>query len=332
MRQVDEFFHTPGEERYWSESHYFDATDEDGNIALHGRVGLYPNRSQANVFFYLITEDTVYWVRDETIPPERMHGLVVRDDEWTLAMEPLDPGQEWRVTFEGTVTETPADDPGAVLAGRGDESTLSAGFTVESRHDPFYYSDGETFPDREQFDRYEVATRVDGTATIDGRRTPFSGVGERDHSWGRRRWAGDAEWLWVSGAFEDGTAYNHNTFWLTDHPDGRMINGFWFDGETRHALTDATVSETPAFGPETTRAWMNGESVPDITMELTWNEGTTTIEVDPAVTTPLDWVNRDRDQRAVLNRATTTQRRDGAVSGVGFLENNCQLQLDPGRE
>jgi len=52
--------------------------------------------------------------------------------------------------------------------------------------------------------------------------------------------------------------------------------------------------------------------------------------VDPGVTTPLDWVDEDRNQRAVLNRATTTQRRDGEVSGVGFLENNCQLQLGSG--
>lgn len=332
MRQVDEFFHRPGEETYWSESHYFDGIDTGGDIALHGRVGFYPNRTRANVFFYLITDDTVYWVRDEAIPPEDTHGLVVREDDWTLALQPRDPGEEWRVTFEGTVTETPADDPAAVLAGGGSESTLSVECTLESRHDPFYYSDGETFPDRERFDRYEVATRVDGTATVDGRETAFSGVGERDHSWGRRMWAGDAEWLWISGGFEDGTAYNHNTFWLAEHPDERMINGFWFDGETRHALTDATVRETPGFGPETTRAWMTGESVPEVRMELTWDGGTTTIAVDPVVTTPLDWVNEDRGQRAVLNRATTTQRRDGAVSGVGFLENNCQLQLGSGPE
>ena len=328
MRVADEFFHSPGEEAYWSESHYFDAVDTDADVALHGRVGFYPNRGLANVFFYLVTGGTVYWVREEAVDPADTHGLTVDGGTWTLEMVPTDPPREWEVAVEGSVTATPAEDPGAVLAGGGESATLDLACTMTSRHDPFYYSEGETFPDEPNNDRYEVATKVEGEATVDGEPVAFSGVGERDHSWGRRKWAGDAEWLWISGAFEDGTAYNHLSFWLAGHPDDRMVNGFWYDGGTAHAITESTVAATPAFGADTARAWMSGDGAPGIEMELVWEGGATTIDVEPFVTTPVDWVDAERGQRAVLNRAGAHQTRDGDVPGAGFLENITQLPLE----
>jgi len=327
MREADEFFHSPGGEAYWSESHYFDAVDTDAGVALHGRVGFYPNRDLANVFFFLVTDGTVYWVREEAVDPADTHGLTVEGPGWSLGMVPVDPPAEWRVTVEGTVTATPAGDPGAVLAGEGGSAGIDLTCTLASRHDPFYYSDGETFPEEPNNDRYEVATRVEGEVRVDGATVPFSGVGERDHSWGRRKWAGDAEWLWISGAFEDGTAYNHLSFWLAGHPDERMVNGFWYDGATTHPITGATVTAMPAFGTDTARAWMTGETTPGVELELTWDDGGTRLEVEPFVTTPVDWVDDDRDQRAVLNRAGARQTRAGDVPGAGFLENITQLPL-----
>ena len=330
MREDDEFFHAPGAETYWSESHYFDAIDAEEGVALHCRVGFYPNRKQANVFFYLIADGTVYWLREEAVSPGDTHGLIVRGGDWTVELLPVDLPAEWNARVEGTVTATPADEPAAILAGEGGPATLSVDCTLTSRHDPFYYSDGEAFPDEPRNDRYEVATRVEGTVTVDGRERTLDGVGERDHSWGRRKWAGDAEWLWISGAFEDGTAYNHLSFWLAEHPEERMINGFWYDGERAVPLTGSTVTETPAFGPGTAREWTRGETSPDMELELVWEGGTTTIEVDPFVTTPLEWVDEERDQRAVLNRAAARQTRDGDVPGAGFLENITQLPLGRG--
>lgn len=330
MREADEFFHAPGAETYWSESHYFDAIDTEEGVALHCRVGFYPNRKQANVFFYLIADGTVYWLREEAVSPGDTHGLIVRGGDWTVELLPVDLPAEWNARVEGTVTATPADEPAAILAGEGDPATLSVDCTLTSRHDPFYYSDGETFPDEPRNDRYEVATHVEGTVTVDGRERTLDGVGERDHSWGRRKWAGDAEWLWISGAFEDGTAYNHLSFWLAEHPEERMINGFWYDGERAVPLTGSTVTETPAFGPGTAREWTRGETSPDMELELVREGGATTIEVDPFVTTPLEWVDEERDQRAVLNRAAAQQTRDGDVPGAGFLENITQLPLGGG--
>jgi hypothetical protein len=329
METADEFFHRPTDEPYWSESHYFDAVDREAGVAVHGRLGFYPNRDAANAFFYLVDGDRVYWLREEAVSPADTHGLAFDGEAWTVEMLPVEPPGEWRVTVDGTVARTPADDPGAVLAGEGEAADLTVELGIESRHDPFYYSDGETFPQEGTADRYEVATAVEGEATVEGRGLDFAGPGERDHSWGRRKWAGDAEWLWISGGFADGTAYNHLTFWPAGESGMRMVNGFWFDGDRVHPLTDATVEERPAFGPETTRAWMRGETTPELTLDLAWAEGSATVEVEPFVTTPLDWTDADRGQRAVLNRAAADQRRDGAIEGAGFLENIGQLPHDP---
>ncbi len=329
MELADEFFHEPTGEEYWSESHYLDVIDRKDDTAFHTRIGFYPNQDAANVFAYLIADETVYWIRDESVAPSDTHGLVAETDDWEFRMLPVEPSQEWNVTVEGEVSKAPVDDPGAVLEGHGEKTEIEVEIVAESRHDPFYYSDGETFPLGDDADRYEVATRVEGNATVGDSDYGLSGVGERDHSWGQREWTGDAEWLWISGGFEDGTAFNHLSFWLAEYPNQRMVNGFWYDGEKAHPITDAEIDEQPAFGEETTREWMRGKTVPEVTVNLEWEGGSTSIVADITATTPVDWVDEDGGGRAVLNRSPTRQRRtseDGEVDGAGFLENMCQLE------
>lgn len=328
MDTADEFFHEPTDEEYWSESHYLDVIDQESDVAFHTRVGFYPNRETANVFAYLIVDGKVYWLRDESVAPSNTHGLVAETDDWKFRMLPVEPPKEWTVTVEGEAKKASADDTEAVLEGNGERTVMEVELTAESRHDPFYYSDGETFPLSDDADRYEVATRVEGEATVEGDERGFSGVGERDHSWGRRKWAGDAEWLWISGAFEDGTAFNHLSFWLSDFPDQRMVNGFWYDGDETCPLTDAEINEKPSFGAETTRGWMRDGNAPEIEMALEWGGGSTTVDVEPTSTTPLDWVDEDRGQRAVLNRSISRQKRDTGAEGFGFLENMTQVDTD----
>ena len=325
MDTADEFFHEPTDEEYWSESHYLDAIDRDNDVAFHTRVGFYPNRDAANVFAYLIADETIYWLREESVAPADSHGLVAETDDWKFRMLPVEPSQEWTVTFEGEVMMASADDPEALLEGRGERTETEVQLTAKSRHDPFYYSDGETFPLDDDADRYEVATHVEGAVKVGDRTRSFEGVGERDHSWGRRKWAGDAEWLWISGAFEDGTAFNHLSFWLSDFPDQRMVNGFWYDGGDTHPITDAEIDEEPSFGAETARGWMLDGNTPKIEMTLRWDGGSTTIDVEPEATTPLDWVDENRSQRAVLNRSVSWQKRETGAEGSGFLENMTQI-------
>jgi len=94
-------------------------------------------------------------------------------------MLPVEPPKEWRVVVEGEAKRASVDDTESVLEGRGEKTDIEVELTSRSRHDLFYYSDGETFPLGDDADRYEVATRVKGTATVGDRTHSFEGVGER---------------------------------------------------------------------------------------------------------------------------------------------------------
>lgn len=320
MDLSEEFFHVPSDAEFWSESHYFDFVGDD--LQGHARLGFYPNRNSANVFAFLVQDETVYSIRDDEISLERVHGLDVREADYRFTVTPMRGGDAWALDIEGTFHR--GEDLDDVLAGEGSPVDVSLGLETTYRHEPFLYSGGHDFPAGENEDRYEVATDVTGTVSIDGRERSVDTVGERDHSWGVREWT-DAEWLWISGAFDDGTAYNHLTFWLPDFPDQRYVNGFWYDGASVEPITDATVTASPAFGRDTARAWMTDGDAPQIDIELEWDGGSTALDVEPFATTPVDWVDDDSGHRAVLNRSPASQRRDGTVDGRGFLENMTQL-------
>lgn len=322
MDPRDEFFHVPNDDPFWSESHYFDFVGDD--LQGHVRLGFYPNQDRANVFAYLVDGETVYALRDDGIPPEDTHGLAVDTETVEFVARPRSVGTEWRVELDGRFNRCTG--AAEALALDGPAVYVSLSMTTTYRHEPFLYSDGRDFPVGEDEDRYEVATTVEGRATVAGEDRSFEAVGERDHSWGTRRWT-DAEWLWISGAFEDGTAYNHLTFWLPEFPEQRYVNGFWYDGETVSPFTDASVEAEPGFGADTAHAWMREGDAPRIQVDLSWDGGTTTIDVEPFATTPVDWVDDEAGRRPVLNRSPARQTRDGSLSGEGFLENMTQLDV-----
>lgn len=327
MDDRHEFFHAPGEDAFWSESHYLDVVDDGLQVQL--RLGWYPNRELASVFAYLTDDDAIYAIRERALDPAAVHGTTVETDDLRVALHPTAVGRDWRVRIAGTARR--CDSPAAVLDGEGTPVAVECEFESRARHDPFLYSQGADWTGDGGADRYEVATRVEGEATLgDDRTVAFAGPGERDHSWGRRAWT-EAEWLWISGSFEDGTAYNHLSAWLPgDGPPEEaplITNGFWFDGETAHALTDATVAATPVFGADTARTWVREDEPPTLDLTLSWAGGSASIAVEPFATTPVDWTDEAAGRQALLNRSPAIQTRDGDASGRGFLENMTQLPL-----
>lgn len=325
MVRRDEFFHEPGPEEHWSESHYFHFVDED--VQGHGRIGFYPNRGQANVWAYVVAGESIYWVDDEVVPPEEVHGLRANRAAYTYGHHLETVGEEWGIEWHGTAQHATA--PADVLAGRGETAEVDLQLTLSDRHDLFYYSDGTAgSPHRGEDDRYEVTCDVAGTVELDGQTHEVDCPGQRDHSWAPRQWAGDAEWLYASGAFEDGTAYHKTTAWMTGEPSEPVYeNGYWYDGEGITPLTDVGLSADPQFSQATAEAWAEGDP-PTFELDLAWADGSTTIDVSPIATTPLEFVNESTGQRALFNRSAYENTKADGTTGGGWLENPTQFQLD----
>ena len=123
MDLADEFFHEPTDEEYWSESHYLDAVDVDAGVAFHTRIGFYPNQNIANIFAYLIVDEDIYWLREESVAPSDIHGLVAEADGWRFRMIPVDPPHEWEIEVEGKMKKTSADDPQRAVTTRSTTPT-----------------------------------------------------------------------------------------------------------------------------------------------------------------------------------------------------------------
>lgn len=319
MEPREEFFHQPGKQDAWSESYYADFVDDD--VQGYVRFGVYPNQSLVNLVVVFIEAGTLYSFRDEEIDPASVHGLTVVRDDLRFSMRPRTVGEKWVVEYDGPVTRN--ERPDEMLEAGGETVELSLEMTLDGRHEPFLDSEGEVeFP--VPGDRYEQAVAIEGTATVADRSYSFAGPGERDHSWGPRRWAAGLEWVWASGSFDNDTAYNFVWVWQQGS-DLEVVNGFWFDGEEVTPLIHVDVVATPAFGPETASQWQEGDP-PDIEARLEWHGGETTVEFDLFETTPLEWTNQETELRGLLNRSPADQSTADA-SGSGFLENMTMFEL-----
>ncbi len=104
-----------------------------------------------------------------------------------------------------------------------DGITLSAAMTA--LHAPFSWHDGHggCFSWAAD-DRYEQSMRTEGSVTIGGRTTSFTGVGHRDHSWGTRDWRALQHWKWINVISLDGKISTHA--WMSFAYGDRQINGY----------------------------------------------------------------------------------------------------------
>jgi hypothetical protein len=71
---------------------------------------------------------------------------------------------------------------------------------------------------------YEQTCRVTGDLVLEGGRVHVDGVGQRDHSWGFRHWAGLHQWHWVTGYLPDGRGFN--LFEVQGHDGDTTVNGY----------------------------------------------------------------------------------------------------------
>ena len=191
----------------WSESYYFNGYDPATDCGLFTRIGVRPNEGTIDVGLSL-------WLPDDRVASMRAvrEQRVMTDDDLQVGgvrYERLAPMKEWRLTADGvdaTLVDgtslpvsmdltwsalTPAVGVDGQSGGRAEAgASASTAATVGKGH-------------------LEQAGRWSGTiAAGDARWTLGAEArGNRDKSWGPRRWGGPQMWRWFSINIDDDTHF-----------------------------------------------------------------------------------------------------------------------------
>lgn len=242
LRSDDEGLHTPGPERLWNESYYFDFATADGSLGGYVRLGLYPNWNRAWYWACLVGRDRpLVLIADNDAPlpsgPIASSGLsgggtklVTEGPGYAATQETPRALETARLTLEAAAAAVLPDPSlayatgidrlgtaaahrsaggsttGSTTGSTGDSTGGSTGSTTAFGLDLEWSTSGGVYPYRDMA-RYEIPCRVAGTIRVGDERIELSGYGQRDHSWGERDWW-NLSWLWTSGRLSDGTAFH----------------------------------------------------------------------------------------------------------------------------
>jgi len=193
----DEGLHAPGPEPLWSESYYFDAVSDDGELGLYVRLARLPNQASCLYTAAIVGpgRPAVLVVEERGDLPD-VDGLAqdVATHRFRASQNCVAPLERFEVRLTGLGEAY--EDHGAPLTGE-------SGRDVEVTLDLQWQTDGVPYRWR-VLNRYEIPCRVTGTVQVGGESISFSGFGQRDHSFGVRDWWSD-EWMWSAFRLNDGT-------------------------------------------------------------------------------------------------------------------------------
>ncbi len=243
LTAADEGPHPAGPEQLWNESWYFDFTAADGSPGGYVRLGLYPGWDRAWYWACLVRRgQPLVMVADNDAPlPDGGHDAAPAGRPLVTAGQGYTATQEIRRPLE--TARLPLDAPG------GARGAASFGFDLE------WATGGGVYPYRDM-SRYEIPATVTGTIRAGGEEIPFTGYGERDHSWGERDWW-SVSWLWTAGRLDDGTAFHgvqaHLGFpfpWpsFVRTPDGTLAHRDGFTASTSFGPDGLPASSQLALG------------------------------------------------------------------------------------
>jgi hypothetical protein len=187
----------------WSESYYFNAYDPGTDSGFFTRVGIRPNEGTMDVGMSI-------WLPGGELGEYRFvkeqHDMVDSVLEvGAVRYDMLEALQSWRLTMDGEVQARPCV--------RGETATHPVRVALDVRFDavtPAIGTDGQPSGGPKSAEaaaaagtvgkgHLEQAGRWTGTLTVDGTSHEWQGAhGNRDRSWGPRRWGGPKMWRWFS--------------------------------------------------------------------------------------------------------------------------------------
>jgi len=223
----------------WSESYYFNAFDPNADTGFFTRIGVRPNEGTLDVGMSV-------WLPDGRLAEYR-HQRAQREvvdtilEVGAIRYEMLEAMKSWRITADADVPARPCQP--AAIADRVVHLELDVRFDAAT---PPIGTDGE----RRSGPRSAVAAAAAGTVgkghfeqagtwtgqvVLDGAPLELTAArGNRDRSWGPRRWGGPRMWRWFSINLDEDLHFGGIRL-ATDAGD--LHRGWVWDGE--HAVSIA---------------------------------------------------------------------------------------------
>jgi hypothetical protein len=217
-----DFAHPVEGDAAWSESYYFNCYDPDVDTGFFTRIGVRPNEGTMDVGLSIWKPGeglaNVRWIREQTS---------MTDDELEVGgvrYEREEPLKRWRLTAAAESTDGPvAMDvvfdslmPAIGADGQGKESASASSAATRQ-------SVGKG--------HLEQAGRWSGWIEVGGQRMVLGpeARGNRDKSWGPRKWGGPKMWRWFSVNIGDDTHFGGIRIGTES---GDLHRGWvWTDGE-----------------------------------------------------------------------------------------------------
>jgi len=239
--------HQAGGHTDWNESFYFNVYDREKDVCAFMRIGLKPNRKEKNMFCYLLMPDGSTIGVKETIPYEGPELIASG-----LKYQKIVPEKEWLLEYSGTMRKT----VGNIVEKRKVALSLRfMGVNEVYNYQQSKVAGGDGFSKIAAAEHMEQFGQLKGELIIDGLKTPISGLGERDHSWGTGDWIAPAVWTWLSCQFSDDLAFNLTKLIV----DQDVVDaGFIYNKGKNEPLVRAEVvtEYAPGGGPSILKTWL----------------------------------------------------------------------------
>jgi hypothetical protein len=226
LEPADEFLHENTGESNFNESMYFNFFDRRRRLGGFLRIGNRPNEGYAETTVCLYQPDGSVLFNFKRADIEDDSAF----DAGGMRFEVDEPFERLRVCYRGKACRLarPLEmaDPRRAFSSNPfvpvelDLAIEGVGpMAGGEREQPRSHQE-------QQFARghYEQHHRATGALVLDGERTPFEGLGLRDHSWGPRSWQAPRCYRWLTGNFDE--TFGFMGSWIVAGDGGETRAGF----------------------------------------------------------------------------------------------------------
>jgi hypothetical protein len=250
-----DFAHPVESDGAWSESYYFNVYDPSSDTGFFTRIGIRPNEGTMDVGMsvWLPGGDLCEYraVREQHEMVDR--SLVVSDVRYDM----VEPMRSWRIRMDGVgrvraCVDPAAADPSGEPAADGGERTaqvtidvtfesLMSGIGADGQPGTRRSSDAAAASAQSVGKGHlEQAGRYRGSITVDGTRHDLVDArGNRDRSWGPRRWGAPTMWRWFSVNIGDDVHFGGIRIGT---PAGDLHRGWVWDGASATSIREWDVA------------------------------------------------------------------------------------------